>query len=265
MRLSVHLKKASLVGAFFVSAIFSLQAQALCSVSGPLSQVVVAKVIDGDTLRLEDGRNVRLIGLNAPEVGRKGRNAEPFAEAAKRRLQALISASDGHVNLRLGQDAKDHYGRVLAHVFNERGENLEAALLAEGLGYFVAIAPNTLLASCHRGAERKARATGKGVWRQSPIIAAERLRRGGFAVVKARVDRLEKNRGGIWLELKGSMVLKIPYRAAAAFTEYSLSDLPGREIEARGWVIDRKGRADLSRQARWMLQVDHPSMLAPLP
>lgn len=265
MRLSVHLKKASLVGAFFVSAIFSLQALALCSVSGPLSRVAVVKVIDGDTLRLADGRNVRLIGLNAPEVGRKGRNAEPFAEATKRHLQALVSASDGYVGLRLGQEAKDHYGRVLAHVFDERGENLEAALLAEGLGYFVAIAPNTLLADCHRAAERQARAAGKGIWRQSPVIAAERLRRGGFAVVNARVDRLEKNRGGIWLELEGSLVLQIPHRAVAAFTEYSLTDLPGREIEARGWVIDRKARADLSRQARWMLRVDHPSMLVPLP
>jgi endonuclease YncB( thermonuclease family) len=265
VRFSEHLKKASLVGAFFVSVFFSLQTQALCPVSGPLSRVAVAKVIDGDTLRLSDGRSVRLIGLNAPEMGRKDRGPEPFAEAARRRLQALIGASDGRVGLRLGQEAKDHYGRVLAHAFNERGENLEAALLAEGLGYFVAIAPNTLLANCHRVAERQARVAGKGVWRQSPVTAAERLRRGGFAVVRARVDRLEKNRGGVWLELEGPLVLQIPHLAVAAFTEYSLTDLPGKEIEARGWVVDRKGRADLSRQARWMLRVSHPSMLAPLP
>ena len=264
MRFSEQLKKASLVGAFFVCAIFSLQAQALCPVSGPLSRVKVAAAIDGDTLRLADGRNVRLIGVNAPEMGRKGRSAEPFADAARRRLQALVKASNGQLDLRLGQQARDHYGRVLAHAFNERGENMEAVLLAEGLGFFVAIAPNGLLADCHRSVERKARSAGLGVWHRSPIIAAERLRRGGFALVKARVDRVDVNRGGVWLELDGPLVLQIPRDTVAAFDHW-LKDLPGQEIEARGWVIDRKGRANLSQQARWLLKISHPSMLDPLP
>ncbi len=264
MRFSEQLKKASLVGAFFVCVIFSLQAQALCPVSGPLSRVKVATVIDGDTLRLVDGRSVRLIGVNAPEMGRKGRSAEPFADAAKRRLQALVKARDGWVDLRLGQQARDHYGRLLAHAFNDRGENLEAVLLAEGLGFFVAIAPNSLLADCHRSAERQARSAGEGIWRQSPVITSERLRSGGFALVRARVDRLEVNRGGVWLELDGPLVLQIPHGAVAAFGN-SLKELPGKKIEARGWVIDRKGRANLSQQARWLLKISHPSMLAPLP
>ncbi len=139
MRFSEHLKKASLVGAFFVFVLFSLQAQALCSATGPLSRADVATVIDGDTLRLRDGRSVRLIGLNAPELGRKGRKAEPYAQAAKRRLQVLVDASDGRIGLRPGQQGRDHYGRVLAHAFDHRGANLEAALLVEGLGYFVAM------------------------------------------------------------------------------------------------------------------------------
>lgn len=57
----------------------------------------VRQVVDGDTLRLVDGRSVRLIGINTPEVGRKGRSSEPYAEAARRRLQALVNASDGRV------------------------------------------------------------------------------------------------------------------------------------------------------------------------
>lgn len=264
MRFSEHLKKASLVGAFFVSAFLSLQAQALCPVSGPLSPVTVATVIDGDTLRLTDGRRVRLVGVNAPEVGHKGRSAEPFAEAAKRRLQAVVNASGGRIGLRLGESPQDHYGRVLAHAFDEHGENLEAVLLAEGLGFFVAIAPNTLLVDCHRAVEQRARLAGKGVWHQSPVISTERLRRGGFALVRARVDRLETNRGGVWLELGGSLVLQVPHEAVAAFSD-SLAELPGKQVEARGWVIDRKGRVDMSRQARWLLKVSHPSMLVPLP
>jgi endonuclease YncB( thermonuclease family) len=264
MRFSEHLKKASLVGAFFVFVLFSLQARALCPADGPLSRVAVDTVIDGDTLRLGDGRSVRLIGLNAPEMGRKGRSAEPFAEAARRRLQALVKASNGHIDLRLGQQARDHYGRVLAHGFDKHGDNLEAALLGEGLGFFVAIEPNIALAGCHRAVEREARITGKGIWHQSPVISTRELRRSGFALVRGRVDRLERNRGGVWLELDGPLVVQIPREAVAKFTDL-LSNLPGKEVEVRGWVIDRKGRADLSRQARWLLKASHPSMLVPLP
>ena len=264
MRLSEPLKKASLVGAFFVFALFSLQVQALCPVPGALSHVEVAAVTDGDTLRLRDGRRVRLIGVNAPELGGKGRQAEPFAHTSRKRLQALVEASGGRIGLLPGQQARDHYGRLLAHVFDSAGTNLEAALLAEGLGYFVAIAPNTALADCHRRVERQARDAGRGLWRRSPVIATDDLRRAGFAVVRARVERLEKNRGDLWLELDGPLVLHSPQRDAADFDPKSLAGLRGRTIEVRGWVIDRKGRADLSRQARWLMKLSHPSMLDPL-
>lgn len=261
MRFSEHLKKASLVGAFFVSALFSLPVQALCPAPGALSRVEVASVTDGDTLRLRDGRRVRLIGVNAPELGGKGRTAEPFAQASKRRLQALVEASGGRIGMLPGQQARDHYGRVLAHAFDAKGANLEAALLADGLGYFVAIAPNTALADCHRRVELQAREAGQGLWRRSPAIAAKDLRGAGFALVRARVERLEQNRSGLWLELEGPLVLQIPQQDVAGFDQKALADLRGRTIEVRGWVIDRKGRADLSRQARWLIKVTHPSML----
>ncbi|AZZ43908.1 nuclease [Pseudomonadaceae bacterium SI-3] len=263
MRFSEQLKKASLVGAFFVSIFFSLQAAALCPASEPLSRVKVATVIDGDTLRLVDGRSVRLIGLNATEMGRKGRSAEPFAEAARNRLQSLVSTNDGYVAIRIGRQSRDHYGRVLAHAFDKHGENLEAQMLAEGLGFFIAIAPNVSLAECQRAAERQARSAGKGVWRQPPVIAVDRVRGGGFAIVRARVERMETNRGGVWLELGGSLVVQIPPQVVAAFDD-ALKGLSGKDVEVRGWVIDRKSRGDRSRRARWLLKLSHPSMLMPL-
>lgn len=259
MRFSEHLKKASLVGAFFVSVLVSFPAQALCPASGALTPAKVAKVIDGDTLRLADGRSVRLIGLNAPEMGRKGRRAEPFADAARLKLQAFVSASDWQVGLRSGPQAKDRYGRTLAHVYDNNDDNLEALLLAEGLGFFVAIAPNTQLVNCHRSVEEEARAAGRGLWRQSPVIPAKKLGSGGFAVITGKVRRVDSNRGGIWLELDGSAVLQIAHDVAPGFS--SLNELVGREVEARGWVVDRKGRTDLSRHARWLLKISHPSML----
>lgn len=79
--------------------IWHFPALAFCPLPQQAQQVVVRQVVDGDTLRLVDGRSVRLIGINAPEIGRKGRTSEPYAEAARRRLQALVNASDGRIGL----------------------------------------------------------------------------------------------------------------------------------------------------------------------
>lgn len=84
---------------------------------------------------LADGRSVRLIGVNAPELAHHGRPAEPLAQQAQRRLAELLRDSGQRVRLVNGQQARDHYGRVLAHAFDARGRNLEEQLLAEGLGF----------------------------------------------------------------------------------------------------------------------------------
>lgn len=261
MRLSEHLKKAPLVGAFFVSVLFHVQASALCQVDGPLDQVQVARVVDGDTVRLVDGRSVRLIGVDTPELGRKGRSDEPFAVIARQRLQALVDSSDGWLGLMVGRQPKDHYGRTLAHLFGADKQNLEAALLAEGVGFFVAIAPNTHLADCHQAAEQQARDSRKALWRTSPWVSPEDIRTAGFALVAAKVERLERNRGGLWLELQGPLVVQIPPQAAADFDELDLAQLVGRTVEVRGWIVDRKARGKTAQQARWMVRVSHPSML----
>nr|WP_269137706.1 thermonuclease family protein [Pseudomonas sp. MMS21 TM103] len=260
------LKKASLVGAFFVSAFCLASAQAFCPEPGQLPSFSVQRIVDGDTLRLQDGRSVRLIGLNSPELGRDGRSAEPFAEAARRRLSELVAANDGRVGLQLGREPKDHYGRTLAHVYDGQGRNLEAQLLAEGLGYLVAIAPNVELVECQQAAERVARQSRVGLWRRSPVQTPGQLSRGGFALIEGRVERVERNRGGVWLALGDAVVLRVPPQALDGFDIGWLHSLAGRQVAARGWVIDRSRRAAVKPgQARWMLPVTHESMLELLP
>lgn len=266
MGYSKLLKKASLVGAFFVSALCAYQAQAFCPMPDGLPGVEVQRVVDGDTLRLIDGRSVRLIGLNAPELGRQNRSAEPFAEEARRRLQALVAASDGRIRLQVGSQAKDHYGRTLAHAYDGRGRNLEAQLLAEGLGYWLAVAPNLALVECLKTAERGARQARLGLWRQSSVQAPGQLRRGGFTLVRGEVVRIERNRGGIWLEMGGSLVLRVHEELFDSFDMRQLQDLSGRTVEARGWVVDRAKRGGLKAgQARWMLPLTDQAMLEVLP
>lgn len=266
MRYSVMLKKASLVGAFFVSLVWIDFAQAFCPSRIDLPQVAVRQVVDGDTLRLRDGRSVRLIGINTPELGRKGRSDEPFAVQAKRRLQALINASDGRVGLLQGVQRQDRYGRTLAHLYDHLGRNIEAQLLSEGLGFMVAVAPNTALVDCQAAAERQARQQRLGLWRSDPVKHAGQIHGGGFALLAGRVVRVQQNRGGLWLDLDGGRVLRVAPESLGDFDLRALKALQGQSVEARGWVIDRRSRGGLQAgQARWMLPLTHPQMLATRP
>jgi endonuclease YncB( thermonuclease family) len=262
MGFSRLLRKASLAGAFFVSAIWLSTAHALCPAPASLPVAQVLRVVDGDTLRLTDGRSVRMIGLNTPETAKKGKRGQPFAEAAKRRLQALVDSSDGQVRVKVGEQATDHYGRTLANVYGRDGANFEAQLLAEGLGYLVAIPPNVALVDCQQTAERTARQAGLGLWRNSPVQAAEQISGGGFALVSGRVSSVQRNGGGIWIELQDSLVLRIAPSLASQFDGAMLQQLKGREIEARGWVVYRSRRGALKAdQVRWMMPITHPVML----
>jgi endonuclease YncB( thermonuclease family) len=263
---SLLLKKASLAGAFFVSAIWFSTAQAYCPAPSGLTSVKVQRVVDGDTLRLSDGRSVRMIGLNTPELGKKGRTDEPFAVAARQRLQSLVAASDGQLGLLPGKESNDRYGRTLAHLYGADGANLEAQMLAEGLGFQVAVAPNVDLAKCQQAAERIARQAMLGIWRQSPVLKVEQVNTSGFAVVSGRVTKVQRNRGGVWIELQDSVVLRVAPNLLQQFDVTSLEKLKGRQIEARGWVLDRSRRGGLKEgQARWLLPLTDPVMLQTTP
>ncbi|VVN80317.1 thermonuclease family protein [Pseudomonas fluorescens] len=266
MGFTLLMKKASLAGAFFVSAFWLSAAQAFCPVPDGLAAVAVQRVVDGDTLRLSDGRSVRMIGLNTPELGKKGRADEPFAVTARKRLEALVAASDGRLALLPGKESKDSYGRTLAHLYGADGANLEAQMLAEGLGFQVAVAPNVDLVACQQAAERSARQAGIGLWRHSPVLKAEQINTSGFALLSGRVSKVQRNRGGVWIELQDSVVLRVAPNVLGQFDVAALARLEGKQIEARGWVVDRSrrgGRKD--GHARWLLPLTHPVMLYAIP
>lgn len=255
-------KKAPLLGAFFMGAIWHFPAAAFCPAPVKPQVVAVRQVLDGDTVRLSDGRSVRMIGINAPEIGRQGRASEPYAQAARNRLQALIKASDGRVGLVPGAEAKDRYGRTLAHLYGRNGDNLEAQLLSEGLGYRVTFAPNVHLADCQRQAEQAARNARAGLWRQPVVQRAAQVRRSGFALISGKILTIERNRGGVWLQLDDAVVVQVPARLQRHFPAGFFANLEGRRVEVRGWVRDRSRQKGLKPdQPRWVLSLTDPSML----
>ncbi len=260
------IEKASLVGAFLLPAFFLGQVRAECPIPATLPLAQVARTVDGDTLRLADGRSVRLIGINTPEMGRKGRADEPGAKAARDRLQALVKEGGGKVAIRPGAEPHDRHGRTLAHVYTPRGRNIEAILLGEGLGFQIVVPPNDALWACHAAAERTARQVGLGVWRGFSPQPVASLKRAGFAIVTGRIQRIGRNRGGTWIDLEGGLVLQVRQADAHLF-EGSLQGLQiGQAVEARGWIVDRRRRSGkASGQAPWLLRLTSPIMFEQVP
>lgn len=140
----------------------------------------VERVIDGDTLDVvapdptepaSPVTRVRLWGIDSPERAREseGRPAEPFAEAATQRADAL--ADDQRVTLTLEPHrVRDRYGRVLAFVTLPDGAVLNEVLLTEGLARADDRWP-------HRDRERygllelQAQKRAAGLWSERAVVA----------------------------------------------------------------------------------------------
>lgn len=126
--------------------------------SGSATTCVVKKLADGDSLTCADGRKVRLLLIDTPEMQQK-----PWGLMAKRQLELL--ARPGTV-LRLERDRTptDRYGRTLAYAWvgdimiNER-------MVADGWAVVLAYADVRYLERMQR-AERLAQAGKKGLWRE---------------------------------------------------------------------------------------------------
>ncbi len=145
--------------------------------------VSVKWVDDGDTILLADGRRVRYIGINAPEVAHveKGQAAEPFGEAATAQNKALVH---GHrVRLEFDREKTDRYGRVLAYVYLEDGTFVNLKMVESGYAYVLFLKPNNRFERVLLRAQRRAMKAGSGIWgdwkeeEKDPIIGNRRSRR----------------------------------------------------------------------------------------
>jgi endonuclease YncB( thermonuclease family) len=87
----------------------------------------VAYVVDGDTLRLANGRYVRLIGIDTPERDR------PYYLAAKRHLDQLVQGKVALVNP-ASTDDHDGYGRLLRYV-RDGGHDTGLAQIRQGYAH----------------------------------------------------------------------------------------------------------------------------------
>ena len=131
--------------------------------------VVVTRVIDGDTIDVSTVGRVRLLGIDAPEVGHGFDTSAPFGREARDRLTAIVLRR--WVRLEHEGPAVDSYNRHLAYVMREDGLFVNAALVRDGLARVTARLPLARLDELKR-AEIEAQRARRGMWGSTPRIPA---------------------------------------------------------------------------------------------
>lgn len=121
---------------------------------------VVAQVLDGDTVRLEDGHTVRYLLVDTPEAGPG--TAECYAREATAANRDLVEGRE--VALVYDEACTDRYGRLLAYVAVE-GREVNALLVQRGLGCVLYVPPSGRARRAGMEAlEAEARAARRGLW-----------------------------------------------------------------------------------------------------
>jgi len=254
--------KAPLWGAFFVLALLAAPAAVAGECAAPRAdaRVVVTRVHDGDTVTLADGRRVRLIGLDTPEMNYGSGRPEPLADEARQALESLLGG-DRRLILQYGRERTDRYDRLLAHAFLPDGRSVTALLLERGLATALVMPPNLWNLDCYAAAERRARGRKLGVWTLPAYTALDADRatapgKGGYRVVTGRVTRVQRNRGGVWLRLGQAVSLRIAPESEDTFAGCRLEALEGQRLLARGWLQGKR---------HGVLQLRHPVQLERMP
>lgn len=239
-----------------------LQGLALALLAGGAAadeQARVRVVTDGDSLTLEDGRDIRLLGINAPELGHHERPVEPLGEAARQRLAELVEGR--LVQLRYGPERYDRYRRTLAHVHLPGVGSVEKALVQEGMAFAIVIPPNLDQADTLFAADAAARAAGRGIWGHPYYRPRAATDLGpadtGFRRVSGTVTGSGQGRKYLYLDLAPGFALMIPRAEAWRFED--AKSWKGRTVIARGWVFSRgKGKLGMRMAHPLMLETTAP-------
>ena len=229
---------------------------------------LVVQVTDGDTVVLDSGLVVRLIGTQAPKLplGRDDFDTWPLAPEAKAALEAL--ALNKTVQLGYGGEAIDRYERALAHVFVEGPEGpiwAQQAMVAQGLARVYSFPDNRKCLDLLFAAEGRARLSGLGIWRdpyysvRAANVPGDLLARAGhYELVEGRVLLAEQSGGRVYLNFgrfwKEDFTAVIEAPALRLFAAAGVDPLvlDGALVRVRGWVDDRDGPR---------IEVTHPEQI----
>jgi endonuclease YncB( thermonuclease family) len=233
----------AVVGALgLVPVIAVMPADAAACAFAPQGEGRVAAVIDARSFRLDDGREIRLAGI------------EPAAEKSKdaSALAALVAGRE--VTLSDEDDTPDRYGRQPAFVFLASSETpVQAELLARGEALVSGTVADKDCASVLTSAEAAGRAAKKGIWADAAAIKNAESPGdilagiGRFTVVEGRVLSVRQAGATTYLNFERNwtrdFAVTISRRMLARVEAAGivLKSLENQRIRVRGFVEARGG------------------------
>jgi endonuclease YncB( thermonuclease family) len=140
------------------------------------ADILVKRAIDGDTLQLETGERVRLIGIDTPEMHesdklyrdsqRTQQDISTIKELGLRAYKFTKNLVEGkRVSLEFDVEKYDKYERILAYVYLKDGTFVNAKIVQEGYASLMTIPPNVKYAELFLKLYRQARDNRQGLWK----------------------------------------------------------------------------------------------------
>ena len=216
---------------------------------------MVREVVDGDTLSLTDGRELRLASILAPRAAppRSGQPArrdpelERLAAASRQELASLIGKQPVTVHV-IGA-TPDRHGRWVAQLAGPTGEWVQAALVSRGLARVQPAADSGAGMEILLRLEATARDSRTGLWRHEAFRVRAPHEAGRwietFQLVEGTAVPLEgRPAGRIALESQEPrLVLNLSARTRSELRAAGLnaSTLAGLPLRVRGWLRWQNG------------------------
>jgi endonuclease YncB( thermonuclease family) len=227
---------------------------------------MVRAITDGRSFVLDDGREIRLAGIEVPPPpapGETGARAEA-GRKARAALEVIIAGQD--VELHQNGAATDRYGRTLAQVYLRRdasrpSQSVAHDMLAKGFARVSAHIGDRACADELLVQERAAREAKLGLWGEPyyAIMEAESFaelvaERGHFTVVEGKVLSVRESGGTIYMNFgrrwSQALTVTVLKRNERIFAVAGLEPkkLENRRVRVRGWMEERNGpRIEASR------------------
>ena len=214
----------------------------------------VRKVYDGDTVLLTDGRKIRLLGINTPEIEHANQVAQVGGDAARKWLtQQLLGTK---IRLEFDQEKRDKYKRYLAHIFTKHGVHINYELVRLGFASTNIFPPNLKYVPELLAVEQEAETSQLGIWgypdyRTKMTGELSKKNKQGWQRITGKVTRIKSTRKNSYLKLTNNFDVRINKKYLQYFTD--MENLIGKKIEVRGWVNKYKNG--------FLMQVKHPGAI----
>ncbi len=209
----------------------------------------VKRVFDGDSILLSDGREIRYIGIDAPETG-GNRPAEYGGDRAADANEKLIDSKE--IRLELDRELKDHYGRTLAYVY-VGDEMVNREMVRSGVALAVPYPPNLKYEMELFEAMDEARRARRGLWAEPNrwMVSVDEAARyiGESKTVVGRVTSTGAVGAGVFLnfgpDYKTDFTAFIPRDDLGYFSGAGIVNpadhYRGKTLEITGSIYERNG------------------------